>query len=86
MKDGKMTAKEIEIFNYVKENGGRVSVTEICDAIGRDARSISPNVNALVKEENGALLAREKVEVEGAEKPVTYIVLTEAGKHFVQAD
>ena len=33
---------------------------------------------------NGAV--REKVEVEGAEKPVTYVVLTEDGINFVPSD
>lgn len=79
----KLTEKSNEVFQYVKENGGRVSVEEICAATGRTARSITANVNDLCKKE---LAVRDKVEVEGAEKPVTYVVLTEAGKSFVPTE
>jgi len=79
MKDGKMTAKELEVFNYVKTNGGRVSIEELVEATGRTSRSIGPNINALAA--NG-LAVREKIEVEDADKPLVYVVLTEAGKAF----
>lgn len=79
----KLTEKSAEVFNYVKNNGGKVSVEELCQATGRASRSITANVNDLCKKE---LCVREKVEVEGQEKPVTYVVLTEAGKTFVNAD
>ena len=62
----KITEKSAEVFNYVKGNGGRVSVEEICEATGRAARSINANVTDLVKK---GLAEREKVEVEGKEKP-----------------
>ena len=75
----KITEKSAEVFNYVKNNGGRVSVDEICEATGRAARSINANVTDLQKKE---LVVREKVEVEGKDKPVTYVVLTEAGQAF----
>ena len=82
MKDGKMTEKEIAVFNYVKSNGGRVSIDEIAEALERSPRSIGPNINAFGSND---LAVREKVEVEGAEKPVTYVVLTDAGMNFVPA-
>lgn len=82
MKDGKMTEKEVAVFNYVKSNGGRVSIDEIADALERTPRSIGPNINAFVSND---LAVREKVEVEGAEKPITYVVLTEAGMNFTPA-
>lgn len=82
MKDGKMTEKEVAVFNYVKANGGRVSIDEIADALERTPRSIGPNINAFVSND---LAVREKVEVEGAEKPVTYVVLTDAGMNFTPA-
>ena len=75
----KLTEKSLNVFNYVKENGGRVSVEEICNALGLAARSINANVTDLVKK---GLAEREKVEVEGKEKPVTYVCLTDAGKAF----
>ena len=83
MKNGKMTEKELAVFEYVKENGGRVSVDEVAEALGRTSRSINPNINAFVA--NG-LAEREKVEVEGEDKPVTFVVLTDEGKAFVQAE
>lgn len=79
MKDGKMTEKELEVFNYVKENGGKVSIDELVNATGRTARSIGPNINAFAANN---LAVREKVEVEGAEKPVVYVVLTDEGKAY----
>lgn len=82
MKDGKMTEKEVAVFNYVKTNGGRVSIDEIAEALERSPRSIGPNINAFVSND---LAVREKVEVEGAEKPVTYVVLTDAGMNFTPA-
>ena len=82
MKDGKMTEKEVAVFNYVKANGGRVSIDEIAEALERSPRSIGPNVNAFVSND---LAVREKVEVEGAEKPITYVVLTDAGMNFTPA-
>lgn len=79
----KLTEKSAEVFDYVKGNGGHVSVEEICAATGRAARSISANINDLVKK---GLAEREKVEVEGEEKPITYVNLTEEGKTFVPSD
>ncbi len=75
----KLTAKSSEVFDYVKANGGHVSIDEICNAIGRASRSVGANVTDLQKK---GLVEREKVEVEGKEKPVTYVCITEAGKAF----
>ena len=79
----KLTEKSNEVFEYVKANGGHVSVEEICTATGRTSRSINANINDLVKK---GLAEREKVEVKGEEKPVTYVNITEAGKDFVPSD
>ena len=78
----KLTEKSAEVFNYIKACGGRVSVDEIVNAIGRNARSINANVTDLCSEKKG-LCTREKVEVEGQQKPVTYVQLTPAGEAFV---
>lgn len=75
----KITEKSAEVFNYVKNNGGRVSVDEICEATGRAARSINANVTDLCKK---GLAERDKVTVEGKEKPVTYVCLTSDGASF----
>ncbi len=79
----KLTDKSSEVFEYGKGNGGYVSVEEICSATGRAARSINANINDLVKK---GLAEREKVEMEGEDKPVTYVNITEAGKSFVPSD
>ena len=79
MENIKITEKSAEVFNYVKANGGRVSVEELAQATGRTPRSVNANITDLCKKE---LCVREKVEVEGQEKPVTYVCLTEAGKEF----
>lgn len=79
----KLTAKSSEVFEYVKANGARVSVEEICKAVDRASRSVNANVNDLAKK---GLVEREKVEVEGADKPITYVVLTAEGKAFVPSE
>lgn len=74
----KVTEKSLEVLNYAKENG-KVSVEEICNATARNSRSVNATINDLVKK---GLAIREKEEVEGQEKPVTYVVLTDEGKAF----
>ena len=78
-----LTTKSSEVFNYVKSNGGHVSIDEICNAIGRPSRSVGATVTDLQKK---GLVEREKVEVEGAEKPVVYVNLTDAGATFIPSD
>ena len=79
----KLTEKSNEIFEYLKANGGRVSIEELANATGRSARSVGANVLDLQKKK---LVVREKEEVEGAEKPVAYAVLTDEGRNFVPSD
>lgn len=79
----KLTEKSNEIFEYLKANGGRVSIEELANATGRSARSVGANVLDLQKKK---LVVREKEEVEGAEKPVAYAVLTDKGRNFVPSD
>ena len=84
MENIKLTEKSLEVFNYIKDNGGRVSVEELANGLNRTARSVNANVTDLCSEKKG-LAMREKVTGEGEEKPVTYVVLTEAGQAFVPA-
>lgn len=78
----KLTDKTLEAINYLQSVGGKATTTEMMDALGCEKiASVTGRVNSLVKHE---LAVREKVEVEGAEKPVTYVILTDAGKNFVQ--
>lgn len=79
----KLTEMSNEVFNYVKENGGRVSIDELANAVGRTTRSVGANVTDLSKK---GLVVRDKVTVEGAEKPVTYVQITDEGKTFVPTE
>jgi predicted transcriptional regulator len=83
MENIKLTEKSAEVFNSVKANGGRVSIDELAEATHRTARSIGANVTDLAKK---GLAVREKVDVEGQDKPVTYVVLTDDGANFVPAE
>lgn len=70
----KLTEKSNEVFEYVKNNGGKVSVDELVEALGRTSRSINANVTDLTKK---ALCVREKVEAKSDdEKAITYVVIT----------
>lgn len=79
----KLTEMSSAVFNYVKENGGRVSIDELASALDRSPRSVGANVTDLTKK---GLVVREKVTVEGAEKPVTYVQITDEGKDFVPTE
>ncbi len=81
MADIKLTEKSAEVFNYVKENGGKVSISEISEKIGRPLRSIGANVTDLAKK---GLVVREH-EGEGEDK-VTYVVLTDEGAEYAPAE
>ena len=82
MKDGKMTANESMVFEAVKA-AGRIEIGELAGKLGKTTRGIGPNINALAKEN---LVVREKVQEEGAEKPTTYVVITDAGLSFTPAE
>ena len=85
MENIKLTEKSLEVFNYVKDNGGRVSIEELAAGLNRTARSVNANVTDLCSEKKG-LCVREKVTPEGEDaKPITYVLLTEAGQAFVPA-
>ena len=79
----KLTEMSSAVFTYVKENGGRVSIDELASALDRSTRSVGANVTDLTKK---GLVVREKVTVEGAEKPVTYVQITDEGKDFVPTE
>ena len=80
----KLTEKSQEVFDYIKANGGKVSIDELATALGRTTRSVGANVTDLSKK---ALVVREKVAGEGEDaKEITYAVLTEDGKTFVPSE
>ena len=45
----KLTDKSNEVFEYVKNNGGRVSIPELASALDRTERSVGANVTDLTK-------------------------------------
>lgn len=75
--------KTQEAFDFIKEHGGRVSTAELAEGLGIAVNSVTGRVNSLCKNE---LAYREKVEVEGSDKPVTFVQLTEAGMNFVPSE
>lgn len=80
----KLTDKTFEALEYLQAHGGRATTEEMKVALGCEKiASITGRVNSLVNHE---LATREKVEVEGEEKPLTYVQLTEAGMNFVQSE
>jgi len=84
----KLTERQNEVYNYLKANGGRVSMDELCEALHTDAKHLNPVVTTLgVKGERAkGLVDYEKIDVEGSDKPVKYVFLTEAGKTFVPTE
>lgn len=82
----KLTSKSLEVLNYVRENGGRVSIEELAAGLDRTPRSVNANVTDLCSEKKG-LATREKVAGESEDaKPITYVVLTEAGMAFTPSE
>ena len=77
----KLTAMSNEVFEYVKNNGGKVSIEELTNVTGRSARSVGANVTDL-KKKKLAERVKEKVE----DKEVTYVVLTEEGQTFTPTE
>lgn len=75
----KMTEKTKEVLEYLQAQNGRVSTRQISEALGRNIRSITPNLTILTKAE---LVTKEKVreEVDGENVDLTYITLTEEGQ------
>ena len=80
----KLTEKTFEELEYLQGVGGRATTEEMRVALNCEKiASITGRVNSLVKNE---LAYREKVNVEGEDKPLTYVQLTDAGLNFVQGE
>lgn len=80
----KLTEKSQIVFDYIRNNGGKVSIEELATALGKTTRSIGANVTDLSKK---GLVVREKVAGEGEDaKDVTYAVITPAGAEFVPTE
>jgi len=79
----KLTEKSASVFEYLKNNGGKVSVDELADALGRTTRSINANVTDLQKK---GLIFRDKVEGEGEDaKAITYVCITDDAEEILAA-
>ena len=80
----KLTEKSQGVFDYIKANGGKVSIDELATALDRTTRSVGANVTDLSKK---GLVVREKVAAEDEDaKDITYAVITPAGAEFVPSD
>ena len=78
----KLTEKSNEVFEYVKNNGGKVSIEELTNATGRNSRSVGANVTDLTKK---GLATRVKEKGE-EDKEITYVQLTDEGINFVPTE
>lgn len=79
----KLTKMSREVFDYVKENGGKVSIDELVNYTGRNARSIGASVTDLTKK---SLAVRVKEKDGEEDKEITYVQLTEDGVSFVPSE
>lgn len=75
----KLTDNSLMVWEFVKNNGGKVAISEIATALGKSARSVGANVTDLAKKG----LADRIVETVGDEE-IKYVVLTAEGQSFVQ--
>ena len=83
----KLTANQEKVWDYLKANG-RVTMDELCEALGTDAKHLNPVITTMgcKGERAKGLVDYEKITVEGEEKPVKYVFLTEAGINFVPSE
>ena len=79
----KLTEKQSAVVDYLKTNG-KVTMDELCNALGTDAKHLNPVITGLGTKGERAkgLVDYEKISVEGEEKSVKYVFLTDAGKDF----
>ena len=88
----KLAEKTANVLNYLKANdtGKGVAISEIAAALGVEDKNVRPIVTLSLAAKKdgsrGALAVYEKREVEGAEKPVGYAVLTDEGRGYTDAE
>lgn len=78
MANVKLTEKSQEVFNCIKNAGGKISVPEIVAATGRTVRSVGANITDLQKK---GLVERQKEEI--GDETITYAILTPDGANFI---
>lgn len=78
-----LTEKQAQVVNYLKENG-EVQMAELCAAFDTDEKHLGPVITTLgVKGPRAkGLVDYRKETVDGVEKPVKYVFLTEAGAAY----
>ena len=84
----KLTEKQTAVFNYLKENDGRVSMDELCTALNTDAKHLNPVITTLGCKGPRAkgIVDYEKIAIEGSDKTTKYVFLTDAGNSFVPSE
>lgn len=88
----KLTEKTRAVLNYVRDhdNGDGVRMIDIAEGVGMTVKAIGPIVWTSLKEKKdgsrGALVTYEKRVVEGQEKPVGYVHITEEGKAYQEVE
>ena len=75
--------KTLEALNVIKAHGGSMTTAELAEELGVAQNSVTGRINSLVRNE---MAYREKVDVEGEDKPVTYVHLTDEGKAYEPAE
>lgn len=84
----KLTEKTKAVLDYVREHdhGDGIKMTDLAEGLGTGVRNIGPIVytvlNAKKDGSRGALVRYEKRVVEGEEKPVGYVHITEEGLKY----
>lgn len=84
----KLTTKCKAVLDYVRDNdtGNGVLITDIAEALGMTTKQIGPIVWTSLKEKKdgsrGALVTYEKKNIEGQDKPVGYVFITEEGRNY----
>jgi len=75
-----MTDNSRKVFEYLKkvnEAGEKVTAAEVAEAVGVSIPAVTGSFNGLVKKELG-FREEDKVEVDGKEKDVKYLILNKA--------
>lgn len=76
----KITELSLATLNYIKDNGGKVTIDAIATGMNRAPRSVNASVTDLSKK---GLVVREKEAGKGEDaKDVTYAVVTDEGVTF----
>ena len=88
----KLTVKSKAVLDYVRENdkGDGVLMTDIADNTGMTLKQIGPLVWTSLKEKKDgsrpSLVSYEKRNIEGQDKPVGYVHITEEGRTYEDPD